>query len=116
MDNYIASNGTMAEANTALGTKNKMARELLSAFVSKRPNDRFALTTFSTGVMSVAPFTDHNDAVLAGLEAASVGRGLPHTDLGGRATDGGGRVSRASLLGQSRHSARLGRRRRNWMK
>jgi mxaC protein len=40
------------------------------------------LTIFSTGVMPVAPFTDHNEAVLAGLAATNLGRGLPHTDMG----------------------------------
>jgi mxaC protein len=82
MDNVIAGKGTMAEASSLGGSKNKMARDLLTEFVGKRPNDRFALTIFSTGVMPVAPFTDHNEAVMAGLAATSIGRGLPHTDLG----------------------------------
>ena len=82
MDNFIAGSGTMAESSSKGGSKNKMARDLLKEFVSKRPNDRFALTIFSTGVMPVAPFTDHNEAVMAGLDATSIGRGLPHTDMG----------------------------------
>lgn len=63
-------------------SKNFVARELLTKFVSSRPNDRFSLMTFSTKTMLVAPFADQNDAVLAGLAATGIGRGLPRTDLG----------------------------------
>ncbi len=63
-------------------SKNMVARQLLTQFVTKRPNDRFALTTFSTSVMPVAPFSDHNQAVLAGLAATGIGRGLPNTNMG----------------------------------
>jgi mxaC protein len=38
--------------------------------------------TFGTSVMPVAPFSDHNQAVLAGLAATAVGRGLPNTNMG----------------------------------
>ena len=82
MDAMISGKGTMAETDSAAGSKNKIARDLLTQFVTHRPDDRFALTTFSTGVMPVAPFTDHNEAVLAGLGATEIGRGLPHTDMG----------------------------------
>ena len=70
-----------AGALTAGDSKNKVARDLLTRFVTMRPNDRFALLTFSAAVMPVAPFTDHNQAVLAGLAATGVGRGLPDTDM-----------------------------------
>ena len=63
-------------------SKNMVARPLLTEFVTKRPDDRFALTTFSTSVMPVAPFSDHNQAVLAGLAATGIGRGLPNTNMG----------------------------------
>jgi mxaC protein len=82
MDAVISGRGTMAETSSTAGPKSKIARDLLTQFVTRRPNDRFALTTFSTGVMPVAPFTDHNQAVLAGLAATEIGRGLPHTDMG----------------------------------
>lgn len=67
---------------TAGDSKNKIARDLLTQFVTHRPNDRFALLTFSASVMPVAPFTDHNQAVLAGLAATGIGRGLPDTNMG----------------------------------
>jgi mxaC protein len=63
-------------------SKNMVARELLSQFVTRRPDDRFGLTMFGSSVMSVAPFTNHNDAVLAGLAATAIGRGLPNTNMG----------------------------------
>ena len=66
-----------------LESKNTIARSLLTRFVNERRDDRFALMTFSTRPMLVAAFADHNDAVIAGLAAAGVGRGLPKTDLGG---------------------------------
>lgn len=83
MDDYFRpKGGTAAQAEGAKeGNKSRVARDLLTRFVNKRPEDRFALTTFSSAVMTVAPFTTHNDAVLAGLAATGVGRGLPHTDM-----------------------------------
>lgn len=62
-------------------SKNQSARELLEKFVTRRPTDRFALMTFSARVMPVATFAERPDAVLAGLAAAGIGRGLPSTDM-----------------------------------
>jgi mxaC protein len=59
-----------------------VARELLSDFVARRSDDRFALMTFSTSPMLVAPFTQDHATVQAGLKATSVGRGLPDTLMG----------------------------------
>jgi mxaC protein len=71
-----------AAAPSAGESKNGAARRLLTEFVVRRPDDRFALMTFGTSVMPVAPFSDHNQAVLAGLAATAVGRGLPNTNMG----------------------------------
>ncbi len=65
-----------------LESKNTIARSLLTQFVQKRREDRFALMTFATRPMLVSAFADHNDAVIAGLAATGVGRGLPRTDMG----------------------------------
>ncbi|NMM29184.1 MAG: VWA domain-containing protein [Glaciimonas sp.] len=79
----IIPKGVLAAGSLSEGeSKNMVARELLTQFVTKRPNDRFALTMFSTSVMPVAPFSDHNQAVLAGLGATGIGRGLPNTNMG----------------------------------
>jgi mxaC protein len=83
MDSVIAAQGVMgAGADSPGESKNGAARRLLTRFVARRPDDRFALMMFGTSVMPVAPFTDHNQAVLAGLAATGVGRGLPNTNLG----------------------------------
>lgn len=70
------------QINASRPTKNQVVRELLADFVGRRPDDRFALMTFSTSAMLVAPFTQDHATVLAGLKATAVGRGLPDTLLG----------------------------------
>lgn len=84
MDAIIPPKGLVAAAGglSEGESKNRVARQLLTQFVTRRPDDRFALTTFSTSVMQVAPFSDHNQAVLAGLAATGIGRGLPNTNMG----------------------------------
>lgn len=70
------------QINASRPTKNQVVRELLADFVERRPDDRFALMTFSTSAMLVAPFTQDHATVLAGLKATAVGRGLPDTLMG----------------------------------
>jgi mxaC protein len=62
--------------------KAETARDLLTQFVSQRPNDRFALMYFSTRPLSVVPFTQHDAVMLAGIAAGGTGRGLADTDVG----------------------------------
>ena len=62
--------------------KAQVARELLAKFVGQRADDRFALMFFSTRALSVAPFTQHDDVVQAGIAAGGIGRGLADTDVG----------------------------------
>ena len=62
--------------------KSRAARDLLSKFVSERPEDRFELMFFSTGPLPVVPFTQHDEIVQAGITAGGVGRGLSDTDVG----------------------------------
>jgi mxaC protein len=68
--------------NASRPTKSQVVRELLSDFVARRADDRFALMTFSTSTMLVAPFTQDHATVQAGLKATAVGRGLPDTLMG----------------------------------
>jgi mxaC protein len=83
MDAVMTRQGVMGAGAASAGeSKNGAARRLLAQFVAGRPEDRFALMTFGTSVMPVAPFSDHNQAVLAGLAATAVGRGLPNTNMG----------------------------------
>ena len=62
--------------------KSKTARDLLAKFVAERPDDRFSLMFFSTGPLPVAPFTQHDETVQAGITAGGIGRGLSDTDVG----------------------------------
>ena len=62
--------------------KAQVARDLLADFVRQRANDRFAVMFFSTNPLNVVPFTQHDEVVLAGIEAGGVGRGLADTDVG----------------------------------
>ena len=68
--------------NASMPTKIQVVRGLLSDFVARRPDDRFALMTFSTSPMLVAPFTQDHSTVQAGLQATAIGRGLPDTLMG----------------------------------
>jgi mxaC protein len=62
--------------------KSRTARELLSHFVEKRPEDRFSLMFFSGGPLPVVPFTQHGEVVQAGITAGGTGPGLSSTDVG----------------------------------
>jgi mxaC protein len=62
--------------------KAKVARELLSQFVARRPDDRFSLMYFSNRPLSVVPFTQHDSVMQAGIAAGAIGRGLADTDVG----------------------------------
>jgi mxaC protein len=62
--------------------KSRVARELLNKFVAQRPNDRFSLMLFSVRPMNVVPFTQHDDVVIAGIDAVAAGPGLSETDVG----------------------------------
>lgn len=62
--------------------KGKVARRLLSAFATGRPDDRFGLVVFSTLPMRVLEFTQKNDVVQAAIAAGEIGRGLSETNIG----------------------------------
>jgi len=62
--------------------KAEVARDLLTKFVSQRPNDRFSLTFFSSKPLSAVPFTQHDAVVQAGIAAGGTGRGLADTEVG----------------------------------
>ena len=68
--------------NASMPTKSEVVRGLLSQFVTRRPDDRFAFMAFSTSPLRIVPFTDDHALVQAGLAATGVGRGLPDTLMG----------------------------------
>src|SRR5690554_2242646 len=62
-------------------SKRRVARTYLTEFVKKRPDDRFGFVFFSTNSINLLPLTYSRDAVLATIEANSLGRGLSNTNL-----------------------------------
>jgi mxaC protein len=62
-------------------TKGQAARQLLSEFAARRPDDRFAMTVFSTLPIRVLDFTSKPQAVQAAIGAGAIGRGLAETDI-----------------------------------
>lgn len=64
-----------AEESKASATK-----RLLRDFIGRRPHDLFGVAAFSTAPMLVLPLTDHQDAVLAAVNASDR-RGLDFTNI-----------------------------------
>lgn len=66
----------------SVDSKNKVARQMLAEFTSKRPDDRFGLIVFSTLPIRVLEFTQKNEVIQAAIGAGNIGRGLSETDIG----------------------------------
>ncbi len=82
MDATVHTNGLKTAGRMSQEPKAKVVRDLLSEFVAKRPDNRFAFMTFSTVPIAVVPFTQKTDTVQAALAATAIGRGLPETRMG----------------------------------
>ncbi len=63
-------------------SKGKVARQMLSDFTARRPDDRFGMIVFSTLPIRVLEFTQKNEAIQAAIAAGDVGRGLSETNIG----------------------------------
>lgn len=63
-------------------TKGKVARQVLSEFAARRPDDRFGMVVFSTLPIRVLDFTQKQEAIQAAIAAGNVGRGLSETNIG----------------------------------
>ena len=63
-------------------SKGKVARQLLSEFAAKRPDDRFGMVVFSTLPIRVLEFTQKDEAIQAAITAGDIGRGLSETNIG----------------------------------
>jgi mxaC protein len=81
MDEEIRHNGTDITQVTR-ETKAQSMRKAFTSFVTRRPNDRYALILFAGSPIRVLPFTEDIEAVRSGLRAAGIGRGLTETDIG----------------------------------
>ena len=62
-------------------SKGQTARRLLSEFVEQRPQDLFAIFSFSRNPIEVVPLTNKQEVVKAAIKAGSLERGLGTTDL-----------------------------------
>lgn len=62
-------------------SKGQTARRLLGEFVDQRPQDLFAIFSFSRNPIEVVPLTNKQEVVKAAIKAGSVERGLGTTDL-----------------------------------
>jgi mxaC protein len=63
-------------------SKGKVARQMLSEFAAKRPDDRFGMIVFSTLPIRVLEFTQKNEVIQAAIAAGNIGRGLSETNIG----------------------------------
>jgi mxaC protein len=81
MDAVAHLNGVSNARFSVTESKGEIVRRLLSEFVARRPDDRFAFMPFGTQPFPVVPFTRHGELIQAGLAAAGQGRGLPDTRL-----------------------------------
>ena len=74
MDATVHTNGLPMAGRMSQEPKAKVVRDLLSDFVARRPDNRFAFMTFSTVPIAVVPFTQKTDTVQAALAAVLDGR------------------------------------------
>jgi mxaC protein len=74
--------GGFRESAGASESKAGAARRIVSRFVSQRSDDAFAVVLFSAQPLPVLPFTQHQDVILAAIDAIGIGRGLGNTDIG----------------------------------
>lgn len=82
LDRSGSMNDTFA-GRTPAGTEESKAsatKRLLRDFIGRRPHDLFGVAAFSTAPMLVLPLTDHQDAVLAAVNASDR-RGLDFTNI-----------------------------------
>ena len=62
--------------------KSQVVRQALSWLVNERPENRYALTLFNVSAIPVAPFSDDDSLIQAGLAASGIGRGPNKTNMG----------------------------------
>lgn len=62
-------------------SKRRVAKDYLTEFVRKRPDDRFGFVFFSSQAINLLPLTYSKESVLATIEASSLGKGLSNTNI-----------------------------------
>ena len=62
-------------------SKRSVARDYLTEFVKKRPDDRFGFVFFSTKAINLLPLTYSKESILATINANALGKGLSNTNM-----------------------------------
>ncbi|MBE0440294.1 MAG: VWA domain-containing protein [Gammaproteobacteria bacterium] len=62
-------------------SKRRVAKDYLTEFVKKRPDDRFGFVFFSSQAINLLPLTYSKEAVLATIDASALGKGLSNTNI-----------------------------------
>jgi len=62
-------------------SKRRVAKDYLTEFVKKRPDDRFGFVFFSSQAINLLPLTYSKEAVLATINASALGKGLSNTNI-----------------------------------
>ncbi len=62
-------------------SKRSVARDYLTEFVKKRPDDRFGFVFFSTKSINLLPLTYSKESTLATINANALGKGLSDTNM-----------------------------------
>ncbi|MEX1199568.1 MAG: vWA domain-containing protein [Methylophaga sp.] len=75
---------TTQAASVSVGgdnSKRSVARDYLTEFVKKRPDDRFGFVFFSTKAINLLPLTYSKESILATINANALGKGLSDTNM-----------------------------------
>jgi mxaC protein len=78
---FYTKNETRHRGDGSIPSKGKVARNALAEFVANRPDDRFAMTLFSTFPVPILDFTRNQEVLQAAIEATQTERGLSDTDM-----------------------------------
>lgn len=62
-------------------SKRRVALKYLTEFVNKRPDDRFGFVLFSSNAIALLALTYNKKAILATINASSLGKGLSETNM-----------------------------------
>ncbi len=62
-------------------SKRRIAKQYLTEFVKKRPDDRFGFVLFSSQSIDLLPLTYSKETILATVEASALGKGLSETNM-----------------------------------
>lgn len=80
--NDATSQPTLTRGSAKSRSKSEVAKDILRKFVSKRAQDRFGMTVFSTKPIRTLPITNKPEIINAAIDAGDIGSGLAETNIG----------------------------------